>query len=136
MASSYNRRITVPWVALLWEQYFAAPSRGTTFLYKLEQYHVTCSYPSLIRPRVISLECPRSPCESTYYCIGDFSLHGCGGEGQRRTTEEMVRVSPTTPVGPCLNIHANKKGEGPQSGRGNVCSRLSRFVYLVSPLSA
>jgi hypothetical protein len=28
----------------------------------------------------------------------------------------------------------NKKGEGPKSGRGNVCSRLSRFVLLVSPL--
>ena len=41
---------------------------------------------------------------------------------------------PTTSVEPCPNIHVNKKGEGPKSGRGNVCSRLSWFVYLVSPL--
>ncbi len=29
-----------------------------------------------------------SPCGSVYY-----SLYGCSGEGQRRTTKEMVRVS-------------------------------------------
>ena len=87
--------------------------------------YATCSYPSLIRPRVRS-----SLCESTYTII---SPHGCGGEGQRRTTEEMVRVFPPR-ASP--NINVSKKGEGPKSGRGNVRSRLSRFVYLILLLCA
>ena len=43
---------------------------------------------------------------------------------------------PITSVELCPDIHVNKKGEGPKSGRGNVCSRLSWFVYLFLPRRA
>jgi hypothetical protein len=78
---------------------------------------------------ILRLTGPREviPAKSTLPFV---SPHGCGGKGKRRTTEEMVRVFPPPSHVPKLNV--NKKGEGPKSGRGNVCGRLSRFVLLVS----
>jgi hypothetical protein len=55
----------------------------------VNEYYATCSYPSLSRPLRI-------------YQSYIVSHHGCGREGQRRTTEEMVRVFPLRAIIPIL----------------------------------